>query len=193
MNIDSSGEITSILEAMKAGEVNASAQLFSLVYEELKLIAKNRIHGERWSTQTTALVHEAYLKLVKKQESSWSDRHHFFWAASRAMRDILVDRARREASVKRGGKLKRADLTEQLESDSTLPLIDLLDLNDALERMSSIHPEAAKIVQLKYFAGLTHEQIADLLSLSRSAVWRQWEFARAWLANELGVNKLDTT
>ena len=184
MTPNSSGEITSILEALKAGRTGASQQLFSLVYDELKVIAKNRIEaGNNWSAQTTTLVHETYLRLVKKEETSWSDRHHFFWAAARAMRDILVERARRDRAEKRGGKFKRVDLDDKMATESSPP--DLIDLNEALERMALLHPDEAKIVELKYFAGLSRDQIGEILEISPSAAWRKWAFARAWLANEL--------
>ena len=184
---DSKGEITSILEAAKNGQPGATQRLFSLVYDELKKIAKNRISaGNNWATHTTTLVHETYLRMVKDDDASWANRHHFFWAAARAMRDILVERARRDGAAKRGGGHKRVDLDEGMLSDSNSP--DLLDLNDALERLTVEHPKAVKIVELKYFAGLNREQIAKLMGMSEATVWREWSFARAWLANELDAN-----
>lgn len=184
MSRTSKGEITSIIELAKAGVPGATQRLFSFVYDELKKIARNRLSaGEHWATQTTTLVHETYLRMVKGDDASWANRHHFFWAAARAMRDILVERARHDAAAKRGGGHKRVELGEDLfrVSEST----DLLDLADALDRLELLHPVAAQIVQLKYFAGLNREQIAELLDMSPAAVWRQWSFARAWLATEL--------
>ena len=188
MTVHSSGEITSILEAMSAGKAGASEQLFSIVYSELKKIAKNRIEaGNNWSAQTTTLVHETYLRLVKKETASWSNRHHFFWAAARAMRDILVERARHDKALKRGGNHRRVELDNELAQRPTAP--DLIDLNEALERLADVHPEAVQIVELKYFAGLSRVQIGEILGISASAVWRKWAFARAWLANELDSKK----
>ena len=187
MTPDSKGEITSIIEAANAGKPGAAQRLFSLVYDELKKIARNKISsGNHWATQTTALVHETYLRMVKDKDLSWSDRHHFFWAAARAMRDILVERARHDAAAKRGGNHKKVELNEELLSDSHSP--DLVELNDALERLTTAHPDAAQIVEFKYFAGLTRDQIAEIMNISPSAVWRKWSFARAWLSNDLDGN-----
>lgn len=187
MCLDPKEEIASILEAAKTGQPSATHRLFSLVYDELKKIAKNRISsGNHWSTQTTTLVHEAYLRMIKKDDDSWSSRHHFFWAAARAMRDILVERARHDAASKRGGDFKQIELDDDMVSTPESP--DLLDLHEALTRLEQEYPLAAKVVLLKHFAGLTREDIGRDLNLSPSAVWRQWTFAKAWLANELDGN-----
>jgi RNA polymerase sigma factor (TIGR02999 family) len=192
MSLDPGEEIASILDAANKGQPGATHRLFSLVYDELKKIAKNRISsGNCWSTQTTTLVHEAYLRMIKKDEVSWSSHHHFFWAAARAMRDILVERARHDAASKRGGKLKQIELHDDMVSTPESP--DLLDLHEALTRLEKEFPLAAKVVELKHFAGLTREHIGDMMSLSPSAVWREWTFAKAWLSNELDghSNNLD--
>jgi RNA polymerase sigma factor (TIGR02999 family) len=187
MSGDPNDEIASILAAAKAGQPGATQRLFSLVYDELKKVAKRRISaGNYWATQTTTLVHEAYLRMVKDDAASWANRHHFFWAAARAMRDILVERARHDAAAKRGGGQKRVELDQEMLAEPAA--VDLIALNDALERLESEHPQAAKIVELKYFAGLNREQIGELLGISPSAVWRQWQFAKAWLSNELEDN-----
>ena len=184
MPSDPNDEIASILAAAKAGQPGATQRLFSLVYDELKRMAKRRISaGTYWATQTTTLVHEAYLRMVKDEAASWANRHHFFWAAARAMRDILVERARHDAAEKRGGGYKRIELDEEMLAEPSP--VDLIALNDALVRFEAVHPDAAKIVELKYFAGLKREQIAELMNVSESSVWRQWQFAKAWLANEL--------
>lgn len=185
MATDSQGEITTILEAAKAGDSKATQRLFSLVYDELKKIAKRRISaGAAWTMHTTTLVHETYMRMVKNDQNSWENRHHFFWVASRAMRDILVESARRSGAIKRGGGRMRLDLDEDSLSQPNAP--DLLELNDALETLAKDHPKSVKIVELKYFAGLNREQIAELMKMSPAGVWREWAFARAWLAKELG-------
>jgi RNA polymerase sigma-70 factor (ECF subfamily) len=187
MPSDPNDEIASILSAAKAGQPGATQRLFSLVYDELKKIAKQRISaGNYWASQTTTLVHEAYLRMVKDEAASWANRHHFFWAAARAMRDILVERARHDAAAKRGGGRKRVELDEEMLAEPDP--VELIALNDALERLELLHPDAAKIVELKYFAGLTQEQIAELMHVSTSFVSRQWHFAKAWLASELEEN-----
>lgn len=183
-------EITSILEAAKNGQPGATQRLFAVVYDELKKIARNRISaGNNWATHTTTLVHETYLRMVKDDEGLWANRHHFFWAAARAMRDILVERARRDGALKRGGDRKRVDLDEGLILDSNS--LDLLELNDALERLAVEQPQAVKIIELKYFVGLKREEIAEIMRVSEATVWREWSFARAWLANELGASSTE--
>ena len=178
-------DIAELLSAIQSGQEGAKQRLFSLVYRELKQLAKNRVsEGNQWSMQTTTLVHETYLRMVKNDDASWSNRHHFFWAAARAMRDILVERARYDAASKRGGSHKRVEYHEDSISDSqSAP--DLIELNDALAKLFSLHLRAGQIVELKYFAGLSREEIADMLNISPATVWREWCFARAWLANEL--------
>ena len=121
--------------------------------------------------------------MVDRQNTSWSDRHHFFWAAARAMKDILVERARYDSAVKRGGRHSRVALDDGLVAEMDPP--DLIDLTDALERLAAIHPDAAQILELKFFAGLNREEIGEMMELSPAAVWRKWNFARAWLLNEL--------
>lgn len=182
-----SGEITRILDAARAGDPGATQRLFSLVYDELKKLAKNRVSsGNPWTPHTTTLVHETYLKMVKPEDASWANRHHFFWAAARAMRDIIVERARHDNAAKRGGDRTRIEFDEEMLSVSK-PL-DLIDLSDALDRLAEEHPTAARIVELKYFGGLSREEIAKLMDMSPSTAWRVWSFARAWLLNELGGN-----
>jgi RNA polymerase sigma factor (TIGR02999 family) len=184
MSNDPSGEITVLLQAAKAGQPGALDRLFSLVYDELRKIAKNRVDANnQWASEPTTLVHEAYLRLVKRDQTSWVDRHHFFWAAARAMRDILVERARRECAAKRGGGRNRIELNEDMVFGTEAP--DLIDLNEALLRLEAVHPRSAEVVALQFFAGLNREQIAEILNISPSAVWREWSFARAWLLSQL--------
>lgn len=177
--------MAALLNAIKEGQEGAKQRLFSLVYCELKKVAKKRVSaGEHWSMQTTTLVHETYLRMASDDGASWANRHHFFWAAARAMRDILVERARRDTAAKRGGGQKHVELNDDSISGSN-SVSDLIDLNDALENLASTNSRAAQIVELKYFAGLTREQIAEILNISSATVWRDWCFAKAWLSNEL--------
>lgn len=191
MSSDPCGEITMLLQAAKVGHPGAIDRLFSLVYDELRKIARNRIDGNnQWIAEPTTLVHEAYLRLVNREQLSCQDRHHFFWAAARAMRDILVERARRDGAAKRGGGRNRVELQEDMVVSPELP--DLMDLNEALSRLELVHPKSAEVVTLQFFAGLTREEIAEILGVSPSAVWREWSFARAWLRGQLGGQTPDT-
>ena len=184
MSQHSEDEIASILEAARTGDPRATQRLFSLVYGELKKIARNRLSsGSHWTTETTTLVHETYLRMIRREDAAWSDKHHFFWAAARAMRDILVERARRDAATKRGGRSRRVELNDSLLWESAPP--DLLDLSEALEKLTVAHPESAKVVELRFFAGLGLDEISEMMGLDRSKAWREWDFARAWLSREL--------
>jgi RNA polymerase sigma factor (TIGR02999 family) len=187
---DPSIEITAILQAINSGQPGALDRLFALVYDELRKIAKNRVDRSKpCASEPTTLVHEAYLRLVRKENVTWSDRHHFFWAAARAMSDILAERARRDKTTKRGGDLERIELHDDLISSVGPP--DFLDLKAALERLETIHPTAAKVIGLQFFAGLKREEIAEILNLSPSAVWRESSFARAWLKGQLDSTASD--
>jgi RNA polymerase sigma factor (TIGR02999 family) len=185
-------EVTRILSAMEAGNPHAAEQLLPLVYDELRKLAAQRMAQEKpgQTLEATALVHEAYIQLVANRDASasgnrhWNSRGHFFVAAAEAMRRILIDNARRKQSQKHGGQLKRVDL-DQAEEVAAAPLDDLLALNDALERFAAHDPKAAQLVKLHYFAGLSVEQAAEVLGLSRTNAYRQWTFARAWLRAQL--------
>jgi RNA polymerase sigma-70 factor, ECF subfamily len=184
MSQDSVGEITSLLQAAKSGQPGAVDRLFSLVYDELRKIAKNRISAcGHWTSEPTTVVNEAYLRLFKKENPTWEDRHHFFWAAARAMRDILVERARRDRTISRGAGRKKVELHDDMATISEPP--DLIDLNEALTKLGVEHPESFEIVMLYFFAGLTQDDIAKLLNVSRSKVCHEWLFARAWLLSEI--------
>jgi len=177
-------DVTWILGQIEAGDAAASSELLPLVYEELRQVAAARLAQERpgQTLQATALVHEAYVRLVRSgpDQDSWNSRAHFFAAAAEAMRRILIENARRKQTLKRGGELKRIDLQE-FEATLTGPSDELLTLNEALEQFEAIHPRKAALVKLRFFAGMTIEEAAQVLEISRSTAQRDWEYARCWL------------
>lgn len=180
-------EVTRILEAIDQGDAHAAAQLLPLVYDELRRLAAARLAHEKpgQTLQATALVHEAYLRLVGDGEAAtWANRRHFFAAAAEAMRRILVDGARRKAAVKHGGQAQRVGFDEGLPvADDRSE--DLLALEDALTELERHDEPAAQLVKLRYFAGLTHQQAAETLGITRRAADRLWALARAWLQQRL--------
>jgi len=177
-------EVTQILSAIESGEPHAADELLPLVYKELHRLAAHRMAGERpgHTLQATALVHEAYLRLVGSGPNQWKSRGHFFGAAAEAMRRILVESARRKMRLRRGGDQAR---TEFRESGITMPSEvddeDVVAVHEALDGLAEVDPTAAELVKLRFFVGLTHGQAAELLDLSRSGADRVWVFARAWL------------
>jgi RNA polymerase sigma factor (TIGR02999 family) len=177
---------TSILQRLGAGDGGAQAELLTLVHAELHRMAQQALRGERpgHTLQATALVHEAWMRLVDARATDWSGRAHFFGAAARAMRRILVDHARARAAAKRGGGLARAALDESLLAYEERSL-DLLALDEALERLAVADARAARIVDLRFFAGLEMTEIAEVLLVSVPTVERGWRMARAWLRSEL--------
>ena len=181
-------EVTNILNAIEQGDPAASEQLLPVVYEELRRLAAQRLAQEKpgQTLQATALVHEAYLRLVgeRDQEQVWDCRGHFFAAAAEAMRRILIEKARRKAAVKHGGLARRVDLDESV-AVSDQPSDDLLALDTALVEFEKHDPQAAQLVKLRYFAGLTHQQAAEMLGITRRAADRLWALARAWLHQRL--------
>jgi RNA polymerase sigma factor (TIGR02999 family) len=181
-------EVTRTLYAIEGGDPHAAGQLLPLVYDELRRLAAHKLAQERpgQTLQATALVHEAYLRLVGTGEGPyWDNRRHFFAAAAEAMRRILVENARRKQAPKHGGGRQRRDLeAEALVAPE--PNLDLLALDAALHRLAEHDPLKARLVELRYFAGLTGEQAAAVLGLSASSADRQWVFTRAWLRRELG-------
>lgn len=182
-------EVTRILAAIEHGDVRAVDELFPLVYQELRQLAAQRFRKELpgQTLQATALVHEAYLRLVGGEDESWSGRHHFFAAAAEAMRRILIDNARRKQSLKHGGGRKRVKLDEAgLMKDSDSAAEDLIALDEALEKLSKKDKVKADLVKLRYFAGLTIEQTAEILDISATTAKRYWAYARAWLVREIG-------
>ncbi|HXG08525.1 MAG TPA: ECF-type sigma factor [Gemmataceae bacterium] len=181
-------EVTRILGRIEQGDPHAAEQLLPLVYDELRKLAAQKLAQEKpgQTLQATALVHEAYLRLVNvEQAQHWNSRGHFFAACAEAMRRILVDRARQKKSRKRGGARARAELREDAvaapeESD------EILAVNEALDRLAAADPQAAELVKLRYFAGLSIEETAQALKISPRSADRLWAYARAWLQRAIG-------
>lgn len=179
-------EITVIFDAISAGESQASEQLLPLVYEELRRLAAARMSQEAagHTLQPTALVHEAWLRLMGGQNQSWENRAHFFGAAAEAMRRILIERARRKSRLKRGSGQAVLDIAD-FDVMAAIPDEKVLLVDEALEQLKAEDPEKAKIVMLKFFAGLTNEQVAEILNVNERTIRRQWEFAKAWLFDRI--------
>ena len=183
-------DITRILSAIECGDENAANELLPLVYEELRKLAAAKLSKEKpgQTLQPTMLVHEAYVRLVDvEQPQQWNGRGHFFAAAAEAMRRILVDRARHNAAEKHGGQLHRVDFDEALlatDSPSSRG-VDLLALDEALTELEQHHEAAARLVKLRYFAGLSHQEAAESMEVTRRAADRLWTLARAWLFHRL--------
>jgi RNA polymerase sigma factor (TIGR02999 family) len=179
-------DVTRILNAMERGDAKATDELLPLVYEELRLLAAQKLCHEPpgQTLQATALVHEAYLRLVGNEPQSWENRGHFFAAAAEAMRRLLVENARRKKSGKHGGQCRRVGLTgiEPAVADAGE---GLLALNEALQKLAEKDPAKAQLVTLRYFAGLTLDQAAQALGISRSTAYEHWAYARAWLRVEM--------
>jgi RNA polymerase sigma factor (TIGR02999 family) len=176
-------DVTLLLQAVRRGERLASEELLPLVYEELRRVALARITQERpgQTLQATALVHEAWLELAGNKDSGWENRAHFFGAAAHAMRRILMLKARRKSRLKHGGGQTRVDV-ENVDIPANDPDDKILLINEALERLEQEDPEQARVVVLKFFGGLTNEQVAVNLGISPRSVDRQWACAKAWLA-----------
>ena len=183
---DTMSDITLMLEAASAGDSHASEQLLPLLYDELRQLAAARMAQESagHTLQPTALVHEAWLRLAGGKNQSWENRAHFFGAAAEAMRRILIERARRKSRLKRGSGQALLDIAD-LDVIAALPDEKVLLVDEALERLKQEDPEKAEIVMLKFFAGLTNEQAAEILNVNERTVRRQWEFAKAWLFDRI--------
>jgi RNA polymerase sigma factor (TIGR02999 family) len=178
-------DMTRILSAIEQGDPQAAEDLLPLVYEELRRLAARRLAQEKpeQTLQATALVHEAYLRLVGQETGRpYKDRGHFFAAAAAAMRRILIDKARRKRSRKHGGELRRQPLEHVAAPE---PDEELIALDDALRRLAEKDPQKARLVELRYFAGLTGEQAAEVLGISPTTADRYWAYARAWLQAEV--------
>ncbi len=180
------GDVTRILERLRMGDVGASDQLLLAVYGELRHLASAQLARERGHTlQATALVHEAWLRLGgDKADASWNGRGHFFAAAAEAMRRILIEKARRHGRLKHGRGQKRVDLDSGC-GVADPPSLDLMALDEALDRFARIEPQKAAVVKLRFFAGLTMPEVASALEISLATAERHWTFARAWLYAEL--------
>jgi RNA polymerase sigma factor (TIGR02999 family) len=185
-------DVTRILSAIADGDPHAAEQLLPLVYNELRTLAARKLTQEKpgQTLEATALVHEAYLRLVgANPDQPWDSRGHFFAAAAEAMRRILIENARRKQSEKHGGGLHRVDV-DQLAIAAPEAGQDLLALDAALRKLAGKDPQKAKLVELRYFAGLTADQAAAALGISPSTADRHWVYARAWLRRELGGGNL---
>ena len=181
-------DVTRILNAIERGDAKATDELLPLVYEELRLLAAQKLSHEApgQTLQATALVHEAYLRLVGDEPQSWENRGHFFVAAAEAMRRILVENARRKKRLKRGGDHQRINLDDAaLSVEMRIPVDELLDLDEALDRLARQDEMKANLVKLRCFAGLTAEEAAKALCVSSSTADEHWAYARAWLRLEL--------
>ncbi len=181
-------DVTRILAAIEEGSSGASDQLLPLVYEELRKLADARLAREKpgQTLTATALVHEAYLRVVDEDNAkAWNGRNHFFAAAAEAMRRILVENARRKRRIKHGGARRRVDLDRAVLSIDP-PADELLAVDEALEHLALEQPQAAELVKLHYFAGLTIEDAAEVLGVSPRKGYRIWAYARAWLFRSLG-------
>jgi RNA polymerase sigma factor (TIGR02999 family) len=179
-------DVTRILNAIERGDAKATDELLPLVYEELRILAAQKLSHESpgQTLQATALVHEAYIRLVGDQPQSWENHGHFFAAAAEAMRRILVENARRKGRLKRGGAQERTGL-----DDATLaiegPPEDVIALDEALTKFAKEDPAVFELVRLRYFAGLTQQQAAEILGMPRRTADRNWAYARAWLYQEM--------
>jgi len=177
-------DVTRILNAIERGDAHATDELLPLVYEELRLLAAQKLSHEPpgQTLQATALVHEAYLRLVGEKTQNWKSRGHFFVVAAEAMRRVLVDNARRKKSLKRGGGQRKVGLDDVVVADEAGQLSnDLISLDEALEELSRTDKIVADLVNLRFFAGLTGEQAAKALGISHNTADRYWAYARAWL------------
>ncbi len=179
-------DITQILSAIEHGDAQAAHELLPHVYAELRALAQHQMSGERTehTLQATALVHEAYLRLVGGKHLAWTDRRHFFRSAAEAMRRILIEHARKRGRVKRGGHLTRVSL-DALEFAVGVNSASFLVLDEAIQRLSEHDDRAAEVVRLRFFAGLDIDQTAKVLDVSPMTVKREWKFARVWLYGAL--------
>jgi RNA polymerase sigma factor (TIGR02999 family) len=187
---DAEGDVTRLLAASRGGRREAEAELAAVVYDELHAIARRLMVHERaqHTLQATALVHEAFMRLLGGAQQNWENRRHFFGVAAMAMRRVLVDHARARAADKRGGGLQRVNLEEPAAVGHD-NLDEIIAINQALTRLEAQDPRQARVVELRFFAGLSEEAIAELLNVSERTVKRDWRLARAWLRAELADSR----
>lgn len=181
-------DVTRILNAIERGDAQATEKLLPLVYEELRILAAQKLSHEKpgQTLQATALVHEAYLRLVGSEEQGWDNRGHFFKAAAEAMRRILIDNARRKGALRHGGQLQRVDLAEAASTGKAeAPGDQVIAVDEALEKLAKMDEAKAELVKLRYFAGLTSAQAAEVLGISPATADRHWRYARSWLRVEI--------
>ena len=196
MAVPDSVGITGLLKAWGQGDSRALEELTPLVYDQLRVQARRYMRNEcsGVTLQSTALVHEAYLRLVNTHDVEWHDRAHFFALSAQIMRRILIDAARARGASKRGGRAVRAEHSspvnlDQIATDDSNAAKVLCALDDALERLTQIDPRRAKVIELRFFGGLSVEETAEVLQISPQTVMRDWRLARAWLARELRVSQ----
>jgi len=184
---DGSNEITKLLQKWHDGDPQAFDEVTRYVYSELRRRAAAYMRGERegHTLETTGLVHEAFIKLIDKQQIEWQDRNHFFAVAAQSMRRILVDHARTRKRDKRGGAEENMPLDEARKTPAAKSGVDLVALDEALERLAGLDERQAQVVELKYFGGMTLDETAEILGVSRVTVRRDWQIARAWLREQL--------
>ncbi len=180
------GDVTRLLEEWTRGDRDALNRLMPLVYGELRRMSSHYLRGERenHTLQSAALVHEAYLRLVGRQNVHWKNRAHFLGVAAQVIRSILVDHARARAAAKRGAGAVMLTVTE-LSAVTTQPEVDVIELDTALNELARLDPQQSRIVELRFFAGLTNEETAEVLGVSASTVKRDWTHARAWIYRAL--------
>jgi RNA polymerase sigma factor (TIGR02999 family) len=180
-------DVTRILSEIESGDLAAAEQLLPLVYDELRKLAAAKLAQEKpgQTLQATALVHDAYIRLVDVAKAQhWDSRRHFFSAAAESMRRILVERARRKGRLKRGGQQNRIPL-EEVDIAIEDTRLDVLALDEALSKLAAQSPDQAEIVRLRFFAGLSHEEVAEMLGVSTITVKRHWRYARVWLLQQM--------
>lgn len=187
MDVANEIQVTQLLGKSSDGDQDATGALLAIVYGELRSLAGRFFRTQRTehTLQPTALVHEAFLKLIGNQSIEWTDRTHFFRTAAKAMREILADHARRRRALKRGGEGRRLPLTSSLHAEHERRMIDAYELDEALTRLAGLSPRQAQIVELRFFGGLTVEETAQLLEVSPRTIELDWRTARAWLRHEL--------
>lgn len=184
--MDRSGEATQLLHALGSQDSTAAERLFALVYDELRAVAHKYFKHQRLdhTLQPTALVNEAFLKLIDQSNLEWQNRAHFLAVAAKAMRQILIDHARERQALKRGGEFCRVTMAEG-QTPVTEPDPEILDLEECLQRLAAIDPRQSRVVELRFFGGLTVEEVAHVLGVSKATVEAEWRMARAWIRREL--------